>query len=820
MGWFSPPQATIKCDSKTAPRGGPSWHHLGAEGACDRDGLIYFTTGKVGQSGEYHLGACFIATPLLGGDATTYDKVKTALSTPLPPGSFVQIGLLSVPDAYDFTTAYMRNKHGAAGVVGRIARDRAALHTEGEGRALVSRSGVLLRDFNVVVTVKIPCVQNPEEDATKQVATLVRNIEEGMRSTGLDLRNLGADGYVGLMRRIYHIYESPSEEIDEYTPLREQVFYPGDHTHFKRDHIAFDDGDYFAKVMSVKRYPKRTVFGITNLLIGDPTGGPNQITDPFWMVLTLHYPDQTSKKGSVRTKYGWISQQCIGNTANLFPTLWYKKQGFDAMVGEMDSGGGGVVVETNLSLIVFGRSLDRLERQTAALQSYFSTIGFDMRVDKRVTRELWHMTLPLNTTAKGIENLHRWKTMMSKHAAALAPVFGEWKGSGDNHTHLFATRRGQPATFSMWDSQTGYNGIFFGGTGGGKSYGAQMIISDNLAEGTKVWALDVGHSYYKLCRAKNGTFMQFSEDSDVCINPFSFVESIDDDMDILVAILAKMAAPDSGLDDYCMAALQEGIKATFSSYGRNSTVTAVARWCTEHNDQRIRDIGQQLYPFTSAGANGRWFDGENNINFDNSFVVLELQALKSRPVLQKVVLLQLMSRIADEMYRTKGRRKLLVIDEAWELLDDPVMAKAVEAFYRKVRKHEGCVLIITQGIGDLYQSPNGRAILSNSTWQIIAEQKSASIDMAVESKQFNVDSYCLSMVRSLNIVRGQYSDLMVMRSSSDWGVVRFIPERFMNVLFSSTGNERDSIISAIDNGVDAVEAVETYLNQQDFKEAA
>lgn len=179
-----------------------------------------------------------------------------------------------------------------------------------------------------------------------------------------------------------------------------------------------------------------------------------------------------------------------------------------------------------------------------------------------------------------------------------------------------------------------------------------------------------------------------------------------------------------------------------------------------------------------------------------------------------------MSRIADEMYRTKGRRKLLVIDEAWELLDDPVMAKAVEAFYRKVRKHEGCVLIITQGIGDLYQSPNGRAILSNSTWQIIAEQKSASIDMAVESKQFNVDPYCLSMVRSLNIVRGQYSDLMVMRSSSDWGVVRFIPERFMNVLFSSTGNERDSIISAIDNGVDAVEAVETYLNQQDFKEAA
>ena len=820
MAWLSPPKATLTSDTKTAPRGEPAWNYLGAEGACDVDGLIYFSTGKVGQKGEYHLGACFMAPPLLGGDDATYDKIKTSISTPLPPGSFVQIGLLAVPDAFEATTAYMRNKYASQGVVGRIARERAKLHTDGEVRPLVDRSGVLIRDFNVVVTVKIPCRQNPEDVEVKAAATATRHLEEGIRSAGLELTNLGASGYVELMRRIYHIYEPPKKGVDEIEPLREQIFYPGDHASFRRNIITFDDGDYFAKVMSVKRYPKRTSFGIANMLIGDPKGGPNQITNPFWMVLTLHYPDQTSKKGTVRTRYGWISQQCIGNTANLFPLLWYKKQGFDAMVSEMDSGGGGVVVEANLTLVVFGKTEESLERETSALQSYYSTIGFDMRVDKRVTRELWHMTLPLNTSAKGIDKLYRWKTMMSAHAAALSPLFGEWKGSGGNHTDLFATRRGQPATFSMWDSDSGFNGVLFGGTGGGKSFASQMIISDNLAEGAKVWTLDVGHSYYKLCRANNGTFMQFSEESDVCINPFTFVESIDDDMDILVAILAKMAAPGEGLDDFRLSALQEGIKASFTNFGQHTTVTRVAEWCCEHKDARIRDIGQQLYPFTRAGSNGRWFEGDNNVNFDNAFVVLELQALKSRPVLQKVVLLQLMSRIADEMYRTQGRRKLLVIDEAWELLDDPIMAKAVEAFYRKVRKHDGSVLIITQGIGDLYQSPNGRAIISNSTWKIIAEQKSDSIDMAVESKQFNVDPYCLSMVRSLHVVKGRYSDLMIMRSSSDWGVVRFIPEKFMNVLFSSSSGERDVVIAEIDAGVEAVVAVENYIHQQTFKEAA
>ena len=159
--WLFPPKATLTSDTKTAPRGEPAWGYLGAEGACDIDGLIYFSVGKAGHKGEYHLGACFIASPLLGGDDATYDKIKTAISTPLPPGSFVQLGLLSVPDAYYATSAYMRNKYASDGVVGRIARERAKLHTVGEKKPLVDRSGVLLRDFNVVVTVKIPCRQNP-----------------------------------------------------------------------------------------------------------------------------------------------------------------------------------------------------------------------------------------------------------------------------------------------------------------------------------------------------------------------------------------------------------------------------------------------------------------------------------------------------------------------------------------------------------------------------------------------------------------------------------------------------------------------------------
>src|SRR5690606_30468424 len=128
------------------------------------------------------------------------------------------------------------------------------------------------------------------------------------------------------------------------------------------------------------------------------------------------------------------------------------------------------------------------------------------------------------------------------------------------------------------------------------------------------------------------------------------------------------------------------------------------------------------------------------IDVSNRFTVLDLLHLKSRPILQKVVLLQLMNRIATEMYTTPGR-KILVLDEAWELMDDPLMAKAVEALYRKVRKNSGAVVFITQGVGDLFQSPNGRAIYANSAWQIVLEQRAESVDAAVSSGQFSMDAF-------------------------------------------------------------------------------
>lgn len=116
-----------------------------------------------------------------------------------------------------------------------------------------------------------------------------------------------------------------------------------------------------------------------------------------------------------------------------------------------------------------------------------------------------------------------------------------------------------------------------------------------------------------------------------------------------------------------------------------------------------------------------------------------------------------------------------------------MMAKAMIAAYRKARKEDGAVLVVTQSIGDVYASKNCEAIAANSAWQFILQQKTESIDSAIDSKQFKIEAYGQHMLKSVHTMPGKYSEIMVKRSDTDWGIVRLVVDNFHNVMFSTKG---------------------------------
>lgn len=133
------------------------------------------------------------------------------------------------------------------------------------------------------------------------------------------------------------------------------------------------------------------------------------------------------------------------------------------------------------------------------------------------------------------------------------------------------------------------------------------------------------------CEAYNGDFAEFGQDSKLCLNPFELIEDYSEEEDVLVGLLAAMAAPTVPLIDRQTAGLKKYLTQVWEIKGKAMIVDDIAEALLQDEDPRINDIGHQLFAFTSKGQYGRFFNGKNNLDFRNPFTVLELEELKGAP---------------------------------------------------------------------------------------------------------------------------------------------------------------------------------------------
>lgn len=774
---------------------------------------------------EIYLGAMWISEPMTGLDDGQLLSIQSVLSSPFPKETVIQFGLLSSPDFGEtvFDYAYKKRDNSNA-IVNELVKRQIDLVTAGRDKPIIAASGVLLNKKRVIVTFKCKfekALIGNIVGFNEQVAKL----ESSLRANGLGVVRSTAADYLSIARLITHMYDPLDARYDESIALNEQVFYTGDEVLVHKDYLEFNTGqkkenNFCASVLSPKFLPKEFNLGLMNYAIGDPKGINNQIRLPYLMIITLQYPDQVAKKADINKKSAWISHQMFGGTAKFMPSLALKKEGFDILGDEIERNSA-VLVEATFALWLFGREKADVQALNDDIRTYWSSLGFEMRSDKFIMDVLFSYCMPLNPTSKGGHGLFRKHTLTASQASQFLPVIAEWKGSL-KPTVLLTTRRGEVGGFDLFKSAMNFNGVLIAASGSGKSFVTQRIIVDYLAEGAKIWVIDSGYSYKKLCAAQGGTFMEFTPASDICLNPFtSFLaerggqdKSIDDEMDMISTLLERMAAQRESLDDMEMETLKKAIRQTFIEHQGYTTIQNICEWlAAQSGDSRAKDLALRLDSF-AHGQYARFFNDHSNVNMENDFVVCELEGLKNQKQLQQVVLLQLISAITNEMYLSNKsgdtRKKILIVDEAWALLDDPIMSRAMETAFRTARKFSSSIFLVTQGIADMYKSPSGRTMIENASWQLILQQKNEAIDAVKNAGQLTLDPYSYEMLKTLTTVPGQYSELMVVCNGAA-GIFRLTVDKFTQVMFSTSGTERTRILNDIDNGVDVIESIQNYI---------
>lgn len=774
------------------------------------------------------LGFAFECVPLAGGDQHTKERIEQLVAGDYPPGTIMQFFLYRSPDIEPQLNALARIRQDhmdgpLAGVVKqRIDFLRAHTKKNIHGRSFSGGDYDCgrIQESRLIVSIKIPFEgKEPKESDVVLTKTWETKTESALSSVGLWPLALSASRYIRLMQSI--INWSPNAtwrsmpvmgEWEEDKTISAQIFDPTTDLVIA-DKSTLQLGEHcFVKVMSAKRIPDAFFFTEAMKYVGNTMGGNDKLTINYAVCCNVFFPVTQSEKSKLETKRTWTVNQAVGPMLKFVPVLADKKHSFDILSESFQKGA--KPIRMTFSVLLFSDSRKAVERAAVSAQSYWDTMHFHLMEDYFITAPMFQNCLPLCAEKEAIFHLDRYKTMTTRELPVLLPVFGEWKGTGTFHVALIS-RNGQLMSLSLHDSDTNKNAVIAAESGSGKSFLLNEIIVSYLSEGAQVWVIDAGKSYKKLNEQLDGDFLQFDEASKICLNPFELIDDWKEDEDTISALIAAMASEKEKLSDFQMAGLKQILKRLWETKGQAMTVDDIAAECLGHTEQRMHDIGQQLFSFTSKGGYGQYFHGHNTMRFENPFTVLELDELQGRTHLRQVVLMQLIFQIQREMYLgERNRKKIMIIDEAWDLIKSGPVSVFIEHGFRKFRKYGGSAIIATQSLNDLYENPVGRAIAENANMMLLLGQKPETIASIRDSGRLVLSEAGFNLLSTVASVGGVYSEIFVKSGHTGVGVGRLIVSNFEKMLFSTAPEDVNAIENYTNRGLNVTDAINHVLRDR------
>lgn len=774
------------------------------------------------------LGFAFECVPLAGGDQHTKERIEQLVAGDYPPGTIMQFFLYRSPDIEPQLNALARIRQDhmdgpLAGVVKqRIDFLRAHTKKNIHGRSFSGGDYDCgrIQESRLIVSIKIPFEgKEPKESDVVLTKTWETKTESALSSVGLWPLALSASRYIRLMQSI--INWSPNAtwrsmpvmgEWEEDKTISAQIFDPTTDLVIA-DKSTLQLGEHcFVKVMSAKRIPDAFFFTEAMKYVGNTMGGNDKLTINYAVCCNVFFPVTQSEKSKLETKRTWTVNQAVGPMLKFVPVLADKKHSFDILSESFQKGA--KPIRMTFSVLLFSDSRKAVERAAVSAQSYWDTMHFHLMEDYFITAPMFQNCLPLCAEKEAVFHLDRYKTMTTRELPVLLPVFGEWKGTGTFHVALIS-RNGQLMSLSLHDSDTNKNAVIAAESGSGKSFLLNEIIVSYLSEGAQVWVIDAGKSYKKLNEQLDGDFLQFDEASKICLNPFELIDDWKEDEDTISVLIAAMASEKEKLSDFQMAGLKQILKRLWETKGQAMTVDDIAAECLGHTEQRMHDIGQQLFSFTSKGGYGQYFHGYNTMRFENPFTVLELDELQGRTHLRQVVLMQLIFQIQREMYLgERNRKKIMIIDEAWDLIKSGPVSVFIEHGFRKFRKYGGSAIIATQSLNDLYENPVGRAIAENANMMLLLGQKPETIASIRDSGRLVLSEAGFNLLSTVASVGGVYSEIFVKSGHTGVGVGRLIVSNFEKMLFSTAPEDVNAIENYTNRGLNVTDAINHVLRDR------
>ena len=282
------------------------------------------------------------------------------------------------------------------------------------------------------------------------------------------------------------------------------------------------------------------------------------------------------------------------------------------------------------------------------------------------------------------------------------------------------------------------NMVIFAKAGSGKSYFTKLEVLRSLMTGTDVLVIDPEREYKFLCETVGGSYINISLTSEQHINPFDLPSLLPDESpaealksnilnitSLLRIMLGDLTAEEIGILDRAIAETYASRDITAESDFSKITSPLMEDLQTVlENMEGGAGLADRLYKFT-RGTFASFINQPTNVDISSRLVAFGIRDLEDelRPVAMFIVL-----NFIWNLIRSKMKRRILIIDEAWWMMKFEAGANFLFGLVKRCRKYFLGVTTITQDVDDFLRSPQGKPIITNSALQMLLKQSPASIE--------------------------------------------------------------------------------------------
>jgi type IV secretory pathway VirB4 component len=393
---------------------------------------------------------------------------------------------------------------------------------------------------------------------------------------------------------------------------------------------------------------------------------------------------------------------------------------------------------------IYAKSAEELEKYTQEVEALFGSKLIYTKTGFYQAEQGFNSTVPL-----GNDELMISYNMNTSPIAASFPFISADLTSDNGILYGINRHNNSLILFDRFSLQNA-NAVVFATSGAGKSYAVKLEIIRSLMTGTDVIVIDPEYEYKDLSDAVGGTFVNVSLASEAKVNPFDIPRAVGEGTKVediirsavitlkgLLRIMIGVPMGESGKLGFTPEEDSLLDRALIETYAKKDitpdlidlsnveTPTLTDFQEVLEGMEGTSDTVERLKKYTEGTFSGL-LNSPTNVEMKNQLVVFSVRDLEDE--LRPVAIYTIVNYIWN-VTRSERKKRVLVVDEAWWLMQNEDSAKFIFALVKRARKYFLGVTTITQDVNDFLRSPYGQAIVTNSAMQLLLKQAPSAADI-------------------------------------------------------------------------------------------